>query len=711
MSATAAVAHPRSNDLAQIPARDARPRAAGPDATPPRRPGGRRWFAPELGRFLSYVWHYPALLAWSLVAGVVKFVLAYGFPVLTGLVIDRVVIGQRGDGSPLDAAARIDWLWGVSIVSAVLLVTYGVATFFRDYLTGKLGFRVIADLRQDLFDHLHRLSLHFYSKERTGSIVSRVIGDISQASNLVNGGVVSVAMDLVAMFLGAGILFYLNWKLALLALIVLPLNAIFLKFLSPQVKQAGVLVQRSIGRLSGTVQERLAGIALVQTSAAEGRESRRFRADVEEHYDRVLHQKALSAMVATLGEFLTKAGTMAVFVFGGYLALKHGLTAGELTIFAGSLATMYFPIQRFSEVNVVYQTCMASLERIFRVFDITPKIVEKPDAWPHPVGRGEVEFDNVRFSYNDDSDESRVRLKSEDDEDDDAAGRDREDMTSDVDLSALPTGRERRKKVRGELRRQIVVERRRRDAFRRGENPDAREPVARRWVVDGLSLKVNAGERVALVGPSGSGKTTLVSLLPRLYDVSEGAIRIDGRDLRDFKKQPLRESIGIVQQDSFLFSGSLRENLRYGRPGATDQEIVDAAKAANAHAFILDQPQGYDTPLGERGVNLSGGQRQRLSIARAILKDPRILILDEATSALDVESERLVQQALERLMKGRTCFIIAHRLSTIRNADRIFVIDRGRCVEEGTHDSLVADGGLYARLAKQAFGHATAEAA
>ena len=436
MSATAA-AHPRSNDL--IPAaspRDARPRAAGPDAAPPiKPPGRRRWFAPELGRFLAYVWNYKPLLAWSLVAGVFKFVLAYGFPVLTGLVIDRVVIGQRGDGSPLDAAARTEWLWVVAAASAVLLVTYGVATFFRDFLTGKLGFRVIADLRQDLFDHLHRLSLHFYSKERTGSIVSRVIGDISQASNLVNGGVVSVAMDLVAMFLGAGILFYLNWKLALLALIVLPLNAVFLKFLSPQVKQAGVLVQRSIGRLSGTVQERLAGIALVQTSAAEGRESRRFRVDVEEHYDRVLHQKALSAMVATLGEFLTKAGTMAVFVFGGYLAVKQGLTAGELTIFAGSLATMYFPIQRFSEVNVVYQTCMASLERIFRVFDITPKILEKPDAWPHPVGRGEVEFDNVRFSYSDDSDESRVRLKSEDDEDEEGTGRDREDMTSDVDLS------------------------------------------------------------------------------------------------------------------------------------------------------------------------------------------------------------------------------------------------------------------------------------
>ena len=709
MSATAAATHPRSNDLR--PAAPTRPSPARADAPPPAAPEHRRpWLAPELTRFLAYVWRYKALLAWSIVAGVFKFVLAFGFPVLTGLVLGRVVIGHDGTGAAMTPYDRGTWLWATALASVALLVSYAVATFFRDYLTGKLGFRVIADLRQDLFDHLHRLSLHFYSKERTGSIVSRVIGDISQASNLVNGGVITVVMDMVAMLMGAGILFYLNWKLALLALAVLPLNAVFLRFLSPRVKQAGVLVQRSIGRLSGTVQERLAGIALVQTSAAEGRESRRFKVDVEEHYDRVLQQRALSAMVSTAGEFLTKSGTLAVFVFGGYLALRGGLTAEALTIFAGSLAMMYTPIQRFSEVNVVYQTCMASLERIFRVFDITPKILEKPDAYPHPVGRGEVEFDRVRFSYSDDSDESRVRLRSEDDDEDPLDGGDRRDMTRDVDPDAF-TQKERRQRVRRELSRQLKVDERKKRAQRRGELPEAREPATRRWVLDGLSFKVDAGERVALVGPSGSGKTTLVSLLPRLYDVSEGAIRIDGRDLRDFKKQPLRQSIGIVQQDSFLFSGSIRENLRYGRPGATDAEIVDAAKAANAHGFITEQEHGYDTPLGERGVNLSGGQRQRLSIARAILKDPRILILDEATSALDVESERLVQQALERLMKGRTCFIIAHRLSTIRNADRIFVIDRGRCVEEGTHDSLVADGGLYARLARQAFGQPVAEAA
>ena len=265
------------------------------------------------------------------------------------------------------------------------------------------------------------------------------------------------------------------------------------------------------------------------------------------------------------------------------------------------------------------------------------------------------------------------------------------------------TPAERRRAVRRELRRQMRLDRRRRELEKAGMLP-APPPVERRWVIDGLSFKVEPGERVALVGPSGSGKTTLVSLLPRLFDVSEGAIRVDGRDVRDYRKQPLREAIGIVQQDSFLFSGSVRDNLLYGRPGASIAEVVEAAKAANADGFIRDLVDGYDTTLGERGVNLSGGQRQRLSIARAILKNPRILILDEATSALDVESERLVQEALERLMVGRTSFIIAHRLSTVRNADRILVIDRGRLAEAGTHDELVAADRLYAKLARQAFG-------
>lgn len=678
-------------------------------------PGPLGWvlskLPPTLARFMEYVLRYKGLLALAILAGLSKFSLQFAFPAIFGYVVDYVITGEiaRGDGPAqiLTVEERTDWLWMFAGLTLLVLAAYTLATFFRDYLTGQLGFRTIRDIRQDLFGHLHRLSLHFYSKERTGSIVSRVITDISTASQLVNGGVVAVAMDLMAMILGVGLLLHISPTLTVIALLILPLYSIALRYLRPRVRHAGVLVQRSIGRISGNVQEQLAGISLVQTSAAEGRESARFRADTEEHYDRVVHQKVLSAMTATFGESLTKFGSMAVVLGGGLLALWYGnMTAGEVIAFWGYLQVMYFPVQRFGEVNVVYQTCMASLDRIFRMFEITPKILERPDAWPHPPEHGEVEFDHVRFSYADDSDESRVRLGYEDDKGviDPETGEVVEKSTrfKDRDPTQM-TPRERRQSVRDELARQMKVERKRKRLEREGKLPPP-PPVTRKWVLDGLTFKVPAGQRVALVGPSGSGKTTLVSLLPRLYDVGEGAIRIDGRDLRDYKKKPLREAIGIVQQDSFLFSGSVRENLLYGRPSASWEEVVDAARAANADGFIRELAEGYETPLGERGVNLSGGQRQRLSIARAILKDPKLLLLDEATSALDVESERLVQQALERLMQGRTCFIIAHRLSTIRNADRILVIEAGRVVEDGTHDALVAAGGLYSRLARQAFG-------
>lgn len=673
---------------------------------------------PTLAQFMEYVLRYKPLLALAILAGLGKFSLQFAFPAIFGYVVDYVITGEvaRGDGpaQTLTADERMGWFWWLTGLTVVVLVAYTLATFFRDYLTGQLGFRTIRDIRQDLFEHLHRLSLHFYSKERTGSIVSRVITDISTASQLVNGGVVAVAMDLMAMILGVGLLLHISPTLTVIALLILPLYSIALRYLRPRVRHAGVLVQRSIGRISGNVQEQLAGISLVQTSAAEGRESARFRADTEEHYDRVVHQKVLSAMTATFGESLTKFGSMAVVLGGGLLALQYGrMTAGEVVAFWGYLQVMYFPVQRFGEVNVVYQTCMASLDRIFRMFEITPKVLERPDAWPHPPERGDVEFDSVRFSYADDSDESRVRLGHEDEKGitDPETGETVEKSTrfKDRDPTQM-TPRERRQSVREELGRQMKVERKRKRLEREGKLPPP-PPVTRKWVLDGLSFKVPAGQRVALVGPSGSGKTTLVSLLPRLYDVSDGAIRIDGRDLRDYSKKPLREAIGIVQQDSFLFTGTVRENLLYGRPSASFEEVVEAARAANADHFIRELAEGYETSLGERGVNLSGGQRQRLSIARAILKDPKLLLLDEATSALDVESERLVQQALERLMHGRTCFIIAHRLSTIRNADRILVVEAGRVVEDGTHDDLVAAGGLYSRLAQQAFGEPQQRAA
>jgi ABC-type multidrug transport system fused ATPase/permease subunit len=602
-----------------------------------------------------YVWAERRLMVISTLFGVAGLCLPFAFPHIIGALIDKVILGEAKGLTP---DQRLKQLWMLTMFAGLTAMGFTIVGYCKGHYTLQLGNHIITRLRHDLFEHFQKLSLQFFAKERTGGIVWRLVNEVNGVANIIYAGVLLLLFDGIQLLIATALLLSISWKLAVAVICLLPFYGMILYLMNPRVRAASDAVNRHLGQISGNVQEQFSAIALVKTYAAEERELARFMADNEKQLGFVLRQSHLGHSMGAASEGVIHLGTTIIIGYGGYLAFKDPrFTVGDLTKFIGYVGIMYGPIRRFADLNLVYQNSWASVRRVFRVFDIKPKIVDKPDAIDRIPLRGEVIYDHVFFRYVDDSDESRIHLD--------------QDEPSDSPFKLV----------------------------------DNKVPVVP-YILKGVDLRIRAGERVALVGPSGSGKTTLASLLPRLYDVQEGKILVDGIDVRDYTLKSLRAAIGVVQQDSFLFSGTIRDNILYGKPDASEADLIAAAKAANAHSFITAMPDGYNTELGERGVNLSGGQRQRLSIARAILKNPRILILDEATSALDAESESLVQQALDRLMQGRTSLIIAHRLSTVRNADRILAIDDGRIVESGAHDELVARDGLYARLVRQQFGSA-----
>jgi ATP-binding cassette, subfamily B, bacterial MsbA len=503
----------------------------------------------------------------------------------------------------------------------VLFVLRGIFFFGQSYLMSYVGQKIVIDIREKLYRHLQRLSLSYYDHNKTGIIMSNLTNDVTALQTAIAGNLVSFVQEVVILVGSLASMVYLNWRLTLLTLIIVPLVLLTIHFFGARLRQAGHEVQGKIADITALLQEAISGIRIIRSFNREEYEIKKFITQNDYNFQAVMKTTKLTSMLTPFVEFFAAVAVTGIIWYGGISVINGDMTAGALIAFLIYAINLANPVRRISDIYGNVQKSLGAADRVFETLDTKPDVEESMNAIELPQVQGRVEFDNVYFSY----DSKHAALQN-------------------------------------------------------------------------FNLTIDPGQVVALVGPSGAGKSTVANLLPRFYDVERGSLTIDGIDICDVTFSSLRRQIGLVPQETMLFNASVMENILYGRLDATEEEVMLAAKAANADEFIRQLSDGYSTVVGDRGNSLSGGQRQRIAIARAILKNPRILILDEATSALDTESEKIVQAALDHLMKGRTAVVIAHRLSTVRNADKIVVIDKGRIAEMGTHEQLLAKKGLYANL-------------